>query len=79
MDERDPPRRRQAPSMNFSFSNTEVNALSRPPDGTGLEKDLQQHIGRHLRAIYDDVVNETVPDRFRQLLEELERKEANRS
>ena len=31
-------------------------------------------ISRQLRAIYDEVVNEPVPDRFVQLLEELERK-----
>ena len=79
MDERDPPRPRQVPNMNFSSSNMAVHAPARPPDGTVLEQDLQRHIGRHLRAIYDDVVNEAVPDRFRQLLEELERKEASRS
>ena len=79
MDERDPPRPRQAPSMNFSPSSAAAQAPPRPPDETGLEQDLQRHIGRHLRAIYDDVVNEAVPDRFRQLLEELERKEASRS
>ncbi len=31
-------------------------------------------ISRQLRAIYDEVVNEPVPDRFVKLLEELERK-----
>jgi hypothetical protein len=41
-----------------------------------LEPDLQAHIGRTLRAVYDEVVNEAVPERFRQLLEDLERKQA---
>jgi Anti-sigma factor NepR len=45
-----------------------------PPAGAILEADLQAHIGRQLRAVYDEVVNEGVPDRFVRLLEELERK-----
>ncbi len=31
--------------------------------------ELQAHIGRQLRAIYDSVVNQPVPDRFLELLE----------
>jgi hypothetical protein len=44
-----------------------------------LEADLQAHIGRQLRAVYEEVVNEAVPDRFLKLLEELDRKKAKRS
>ena len=44
------------------------------PKGVILNADLQAHIGRQLRAVYDEVVNEAVPDRFLQLIEELERK-----
>ena len=39
-----------------------------------LDAGLQGHIGRYLRHLYDDVVHQPVPDRFVQLLEELERK-----
>ena len=46
------------------------------PKGAILEADLQAHIGRQLRAVYDEVVNEAVPDRFLQLLEELERRKS---
>lgn len=49
-----------------------------PPD-VGLEAELQAHIGRQLRAVYDEVVSEAVPDRFRLLLDELERKQSDRS
>ncbi len=35
---------------------------------------VEQLISRQLRAIFDEVVNEPVPDRFVKLLEELERK-----
>jgi hypothetical protein len=47
--------------------------------GARLEADLQAHIGRQLRAVYNEVVNEPVPDRFIKLLEELERKKADGS
>ena len=45
-----------------------------PGSGAILGADLQAHIGRQLRAVYDEVVGEAVPDRFLRLLEELERK-----
>jgi len=48
-----------------------------PPVPT-LEADLQAHIGRQLRAVYDEVVSESVPERFLKLLEELEKKETER-
>jgi hypothetical protein len=38
-----------------------------------VDQRIQREIGRHLRAQYDDVVNEPVPDRFLELLEQLER------
>ncbi len=37
---------------------------------------LNEHIGKELRAMFDDVVAEPVPDRFRQLLDALEKKQA---
>jgi hypothetical protein len=49
------------------------NELPQPPP---LQAGLQAHIGRQLRAVYDAVANEPVPDRFLKLLEELERKPA---
>lgn len=44
------------------------------PPGLGLE--LQQHIGRQLKAVYEEVAQQPIPDRFVRLLEELERKQA---
>ena len=38
-----------------------------------LDPRIQNEIGKHLRAIYDDVINEPLPDRFMELLEKLER------
>ena len=36
---------------------------------------MQSKIGNQLRAIYDDVVKEGVPDRFLDLLKRLDRKD----
>lgn len=43
-----------------------------------LEPELQAHIGRQLRAMYNEVVNEPVPDRLLLLLQDLERKQAGK-
>ncbi|SEQ36040.1 hypothetical protein SAMN05216548_10486 [Faunimonas pinastri] len=38
-----------------------------------VDQRVQGEIGKHLRAFYDDVINEPVPNRFMELLEQLER------
>jgi anti-sigma factor NepR-like protein len=35
---------------------------------------VHEHIGRQLRAMFDDVEQQPLPDRIRKLLEKLERK-----
>ena len=37
-----------------------------------LGRDVQSKIGQQLRAMYDDVVNAGVPDRFAELLKQLD-------
>ena len=37
-----------------------------------LGRDIRGKIGQQLRAMYDDVVGQGVPDRFRELLDRLE-------
>jgi hypothetical protein len=37
-----------------------------------LGRDVQARLGQQLRAMYDDVVNQGVPDRFADLLNRLE-------
>ncbi|MHB2168879.1 NepR family anti-sigma factor [Alsobacter sp. R-9] len=44
-----------------------------PPEAPALQPNVQDHIGRQLRAIYDDVLSQPVPDRFRELMERLDR------
>ena len=55
---------------------TEVN--QRKPRGR-LGRDVQSKIGQQLRAMYDDVVSEGVPDRFSEMLRQLdERKDQDK-
>ena len=38
-----------------------------------LDPTIQMHLGRRLRSMFDQVANEPVPDRFRDLLDQLEK------
>jgi hypothetical protein len=40
---------------------------------TGLSANLQAHIGRHVRAVFDEVAREPVPEHLLRLLRDLER------
>jgi len=42
-----------------------------------LDKETQTKIGQQLRAMYDDVVRQGVPDRFSELLKRLEQDEGS--
>ena len=39
-----------------------------------LSRDVQARLGQQLRAMYDEVVNQGVPDRFEELLNRLDGK-----
>lgn len=41
--------------------------------GGKVDKRIQGEIGKQLRAVYEDVVKEPVPDRFLELLKKLEK------
>ncbi|MBN9595855.1 MAG: hypothetical protein J0G36_10920 [Afipia sp.] len=42
----------------------------------GLNAEIQSRIGHQLRAMYDDVVRQGVPDRFSDLIRQLDSQEA---
>ena len=42
------------------------------PRPAELDRDIQQKIGEGLRAMYDDIVKQGVPDRFAELLSKLD-------
>ena len=43
----------------------------------GLNAEIQSRIGHQLRAMYDDVVRQGVPDRFVELIRKLDAPEAS--
>ncbi|OIQ68994.1 hypothetical protein GALL_494070 [mine drainage metagenome] len=43
----------------------------------GLNAEIQSRIGHQLRAMYDDVVRQGVPDRFVELIRKLDEAEAS--
>jgi hypothetical protein len=43
----------------------------------GLNAEIQSRIGHQLRAMYDDVVRQGVPDRFAELIRKLDASEEN--
>jgi hypothetical protein len=40
---------------------------------TSLDRDIQTQIGDQLRAVYDDIVKQGIPDRFADLLSALDK------
>ncbi len=52
----------------------QAGTVSRPAKGAAPQIDprIQREIGKHLRAHYEDVVNEPIPDKFIELLQKLE-------
>jgi hypothetical protein len=49
----------------------------KPGKATPKPTVINEHIGRELRALFDSVVAEPVPDKFHELLEQLERKQVD--
>jgi hypothetical protein len=49
----------------------QTEVTQRKPKGR-LGRDVQSKIGQQLRAMYDGVVNEGVPDRFAEMLSRLD-------
>lgn len=77
-------RRGKMPGANKTTGQSAERHPSRGPDGSrtegnmrgnkteGLSPGLQAHIGRHVRAVFDEVAREPVPERLLRLLKELE-------
>ena len=51
----------------------DIAADAKPPRDAAAA--IQEHIGRELRAMFEDVVAQPVPEKLRRLLEELARKQ----
>jgi hypothetical protein len=48
----------------------------KPTKQGGLNAEIQSRIGHQLRAMYDDVVRQGVPDRFAELIRKLDTADA---
>lgn len=48
-----------------------------PAKPGGLNSEIQSRIGHQLRAMYDDVVRQGVPDRFAELIRKLDEPQAH--
>jgi hypothetical protein len=56
-------------------SRSAMEATTSAKSQARLGRDIQTKIGQQLRAMYDDVLNQGVPDRFSELLNRLEQKD----
>jgi hypothetical protein len=56
---------------------SQATKSSAPGKQGGLNAEIQSRIGHQLRAMYDDVVRQGVPDRFAELIRKLDVPEAN--
>jgi hypothetical protein len=55
---------------------SKINIAAAVPDSNGtLGRDVQDVIGKQLQAMYDDLVNQAVPDRFTELLQQLDKRD----
>ena len=61
--------------LNTRGSVDQVMKDSKKPGG--LNAEIQSRIGHQLRAMYDDVVRQGVPDRFVELIRKLDAPEGN--
>ena len=68
-------RRRKMPGLS-NKTNQGAPHLSGAPQGAkgdgGLSPALQAHLGRHVRAVFDEVAREPIPDHLLRLLKDLE-------
>ena len=53
-------------------STMQTGVIQRKPKGVRLSPEIQGKIGQQLRAMYDDLVKEGVPDRLSDLLRQLD-------
>jgi hypothetical protein len=56
---------------------SQAGRIAAPGKQSGLNAEIQSRIGHQLRAMYDDVVRQGVPDRFAELIRKLDASEEN--
>jgi hypothetical protein len=69
-------RRRKMPGVSDELDHGAPQIVGGPEAanaGSGLSPNLQAHIGRHVRAVFDEVAREPIPEHLLRLLKDLER------
>lgn len=68
-----------ASKFDTSANKMPVQHAIEPPendtDKPALDQNIQRHIGRKLKASYEELIKQPVPDKFRNLLDQLQRQE----
>jgi len=59
-------------SRDLQTASPPAEAESAAGDGRKRHAEVKDHIGRQLRALYDEVASQPVPDRFMELLNRLD-------
>lgn len=70
---------KQTDKRHESKKKKEMNETAATEASARLDDDVMTTIGRKLRAAYDDILEEPVPDRFLNLLDELDKKDRERT
>jgi len=70
------PMAKRAPNGNLETKTPALKVVggTPTPQSISLDGDVEAHIGGRLRAMYDSVLREPVPDRFLDLLRQLDTK-----
>ena len=66
-------RRRKMPGLGNKADSQIADAAQGTKADSGLTPALQAHIGRHVRAVFDEVAREPIPEHLLRLLKDLER------
>jgi len=73
------PRPAQKPRMTIRSSAGSLETAPQPAAAAKLGPELQAHIGRQLRSLYDEVLKQPVPDRLQDLMQRLGQNSPDRS
>jgi hypothetical protein len=67
---------RKADTRNGHSPDNEADAgMAQKESGPKLDRGTQSRIGDQLRAMYNDLMDQPVPDKFKALLEQLEKRD----
>ncbi|MEZ5873989.1 MAG: NepR family anti-sigma factor [Hyphomicrobiales bacterium] len=72
-DQKKPPSGAAKADRKAETADQSAEAPTRQTSGSGMSPTLQAHIGRHVRAVFDEVAEEPIPDHLLRLLKDLDK------